>query len=101
MNGTEQQLDVILIEDKYGLSEQEIWIRVADIVAEKASFGGWKVSSIVKKNEHPVKLGEFLRYEYNIFGEVVTASVDIGDVNNVTNSSDTNGVAAGPVDLDL
>ena len=64
-------LDVITIEDKYRLPESEIWNRVTDITNEEATLNNWQVSSINKKTGSPIKSGDYLRYEYEVYGQAI------------------------------
>lgn len=61
-------LDVITMEDKYKLPESEILDRVTDIADEEAMLNSWQVSSINKKASSPIKSGDYLRYEYEVYG---------------------------------
>ncbi len=65
-------LDVIMIEDKYKLPESEIWNRVTDIATEEAMLNSWQVSSINKRANSPIKSGDYLRYEYEIYGQAIS-----------------------------
>lgn len=87
-----EQLDIITIEDKYNLPEAEILDRVTDIVTERASLNGWQVSSIKKVNS-PIKSGEYLRYEYGVYGKVVNITKD-PDSRDKTEESTSDGFAA-------
>lgn len=95
-----EHLDLIKIEDKYDLPEEEILTRAMDVANERALINGWKVASVNKKSEGPVKHGEYLRYEFEVFGEIISSSKD-SDSKDQSQSSVPSKVAARPADLDL
>ena len=64
-------LDIITIEDKYRLPESKIWNRVTDIANEEATLNNWQVSSINKKTGSLIKSGDYLRYEYEVYGQAI------------------------------
>lgn len=95
-----ESLDLIKIEDKYSLSEEEIAARAMEVAIERASINGWKVSSVNKRSDSPIKHGEYLRYEFEVFGEIISSSKD-SDPKDQSQSSIPAKVAARPADLDL
>ena len=98
--GELEQLDVIKIEDKYGLSEEEIRVRVSDIAAEKSTINGWQILSIKKMENHTVKIGEYIRHEYEILGKADAASSE-SESKNTSYGQSPDDMAAKPIDVEL